>query len=255
MKNNIYKEFDKEGILINKMFVICSININDEFEVEREKNNEVVLTPNLLKYQLNEIEALEIVLDYLFETTGIRFENLKDAYSMRTYNSKPFLVHIIKPNNCEALFLASGIIPGSITFKHFDKIDSLCTICEINGSLGLHDTDIKDLGDLKKISNDFWIGNYRTNGKILSLNKLEYVGGDFNIKGTNVVDLGNLKYIGGDCNIKETKLSSLGNLKYIGGNLLAPIEMKNVIINSTIQIKGKIRYYKNSSFDILNSLH
>ncbi len=253
MKNKIYYEFDKEGILINKIYVVSTVIINDELEVESERNNQVILKPNLSKYQLNEIEALEIVLDYLYDTTGFRFKNLNDAYSMRTNNSKPFLVNIIKPNNCEALFLASGIIPGSITFKHFDKIDSLGTICEINGSLGLHDTAIKDLGDLKKISNDFWIGNYRTNGKILSLNKLEYVGGDFNIKGTNVVDLGNLKYIGGNCNIKETKLSSLGSIKYIGGNLLAPLEMKNIIINSSIEIKGKIRYYKNTSLDIFIS--
>ena len=97
-----------------------------------------------------------------------------------------------------------------------------------------------------------WI--HSEESKLKSLNKLEQVGGDLLINGSNISDLGNLKKVNGKVNLRDTNVIGLNNLKYIGGDLYLPKRLEELDLEG-IEVKGKIRYWndkKTSKIEILN---
>ncbi len=82
------------------------------------------------------------------------------------------------------------------------QINSLPKLESVGGSLHLHTTSIKDLGDLKYVGRDF---NLRM-GPMESLPMLEYVGGDLTLTYTQIKSLPKLKEVGGNLYLKNTPL-------------------------------------------------
>jgi len=92
---------------------------------------------------------------------------------------------------------------------------------EVRGDLGLHGTQIKDLGNLQE------------------------VGGNLYLHGTQIKDLGNLEEVGGDLDLGMTKIKDLGNLQSVGGwlDLLGtPISKmySEMEIRAMVNVQGRI---------------
>ena len=125
---------------------------------------------------------------------------------------------------------------------------SLGEVKKIYGHLNLDNNELTDLGELIYVQSDVWI--HSEESKLKSLNKLEQVGGDLLINGSNISDLGNLKKVNGKVNLRDTNVIGLNNLKYIGGDLYLPKRLEELDLEG-IEIKGKIRYW-NDKKDIKN---
>jgi hypothetical protein len=141
------------------------------------------------------------------------------------------------------------------------QINSLPKLESVGGSLHLHTTSIKDLGDLKYVGGDLnlrrtpieSLGNLKSVGgnldlsysQIETLGNLESVGGYLDLYNTPIESLGNLKSVGGSLNLRKTQIESLDDLKYVGRDLY----LKNTPLSKTttekelrkqINVKGKI---------------
>ena len=121
------------------------------------------------------------------------------------------------------------------------EFPTLGKLNRIIGHLSVDSEFLEDLGELSYIKTDLWIHNVT---KLKTLCNLEEVGGNINLRYSDIEDLGKLSRVGGDLNLRDTKINGLGYLKYIGGNLFLPKSLE--ILNlEEIEIKGKIRYWNN----------
>lgn len=127
-----------------------------------------------------------------------------------------------------------------------ENIKTLKGIERVSGSLGLSDSTIKDLGDLKEVKGNFFISTNSQNSYLISLNNLEFVDGDMYLRYSNIEDLGALKKVGGKLNLRDSKIKNLGSLEFVGGDLFLPKALENEIDLNKINVKGKIRFWKNS---------
>jgi len=128
-------------------------------------------------------------------------------------------------------YITSNFIEENIIIRgeHLKELNGLKSI---NGSLGISDSLIENLGDLVEIKGDFWTSFNSINSPLKSLHNLEKIGGDAILRYSNITDLGNLSYVGGKLSLRDTKIKSLGNLKYVGGDLFLP---KHSLSNTIIQ--------------------
>lgn len=122
------------------------------------------------------------------------------------------------------------------------EINTVKGIVNINGSLVLRGS-VESLGDIKVIT-----GNLYANSFLKSLGNLERVGNELQLRYTKIKDLGNVIEVGGTLKLMDTEIESLGVLNYVGGNLNLPLRMKGKIDLSSITVKGKVLYYKDSPF-------
>ena len=74
----------------------------------------------------------------------------------------------------------------------------------------------------------------------------EKVGGDLDLKGTQIESLGNLQSVGGDLYLFNTPIESLGNLTSVGGNL----NLRNTSITKKYTKREEIRQMVNVGGDI-----
>ncbi len=112
--------------------------------------------------------------------------------------------------------------------------------------MGISDSSIENLGDLKRIRKDFWISSYTVLSRLVSLDNLEYVGGDVSLRYSMVKDLGNLKKVGGKLSLRDTEIKDLGLLEYVGGDLYLPKKVQSQIDTSKVNVQGKIRFWNDS---------
>ena len=127
-----------------------------------------------------------------------------------------------------------------------ELIKTLGEVEKINGFLGISDSSIESLGNLKRIKKDFWIGSYTVRSQLTSLNNLEYVGGDLNLRYSNIKNLGRLKKVGGKLSLRDTEIQDLGHLEYVGGDLYLPKKVENLIELSNVEVQGRIRFWNDS---------
>jgi hypothetical protein len=125
------------------------------------------------------------------------------------------------------------------------KISTLIGIEKINGTLGISDSTLKNLGTLKEITGDLWIYGVSVPSKLTSLNNLELIGGDANFRYSNIKDLGNLLKVEGKLSLRDTNIKSLGKIKFIGGDLFLPKRLEGNIDLSEIEIIGNVKYWNN----------
>lgn len=249
LKAQIFSHFDQNGIAGHHLGKI-SFTINLEESINEPYNSQTIFKPYLFEFDLNDDELEETIIDYVFKTTNIKINSVNELMKMRQINGKPFFLLLNEHDRTKIKYcLAFGRIPGSVIFRDRDKIETLGNIEEINGDLGFSDSNIKDLGKLRRVEGSIWIAQpiegVFTNLK--SLQELEYVGGDLSIKNSNIENLGKLKYVGGNLNLRKTIIKDLGNVEYVGGNLFLPKELKGEIDTTKAKIVGKVKYFDDRS--------
>lgn len=94
---------------------------------------------------------------------------------------------------------------------------SLGKLVSVEGDLNMHEYNIGDLGDLKRVEGNLILwDSYVDSG---TLGNLEYVGKNCDLFQCGVKSLGKLKYVGGTLCLAYSNVKSLGELKYVGGDL------------------------------------
>ena len=254
LKQKIYKYIDKSGIPIRRIAsvsVTYKPNIYEENyltdTLEHTLNNPQFSAVPELPFDISESETIQIVKEYIFDTTGIRINQIGQLLSNSSLNGNPFLLVLNEHSGRQKVILARKVIPGSLIIR--DKFgnygfDSLGNIEVIRGDLGISDAPIKNLGNLRKIYKDFWITSYENELQLKSLFPLKEVGGNVSIRNVTFHSLGTLEKVNGNLSIRETNLSDLGNLKFIGGNFIGTRQIFANYDFTGIEIKGKIRLYK-----------
>lgn len=223
--------------------IAISFTQNNIFDTIEKSDPTPIFVPKS-QFGLSEKEIEDIILEYVFDTTNVRIKSINELMKLRSLNNQPFFLLLNEYESNLKYCLAFGKIPGSIIFRHNDKFFSLGNIEEVLGDLAFSNSNIIDLGKLKRVEGSFWISAYNAPCKLKSLSDLVYVGKDLGLKHTDVTDLGNLEYVGGNLNLRNTNIFGFGKLKFIGGNLLLPMKLKGIINTEGIQIKGKILYFR-----------
>ena len=141
--------------------------------------------------------------------------------------------------------IIEGVISRDIIVRG-EQLNRLYNIQKIKGCLGICDSSLESLDDLKEITGDFWISSYSVFSCLNSLGNLEKVGGEVNLRYSNINNLGALKKVGGKFSLRDTKINSLGVLQYVGGDLFLPKRLQGTLDFSSIIVKGKIRYWNDS---------
>lgn len=249
LKTKIFSHFDKNGITGHHLGKI-SLSINLEENKLEPYKSQNFFKPYLIEFDLTDDELEETILDYVFYTTNIKINSVNELMKMKQIKGKPFFLLLNEHERAKIKYcLAFGRIPGSVIFRDRDKIETLGNIEEIIGDLGFSESNIRDLGKLRRVEGSIWIAQplegVFTNLK--SLQELEYVGGDLSIKNSSIENLGKLKHVGGNLNLRKTIVKSLGNVEFIGGNLFLPKELKGEIDTTKIKIVGKVKYFDDRS--------
>ncbi len=250
-KDTIYKYIDRNGIPFSR---VASIGIShSNFEIRKDNNFKQKIKIEL-PFDLNKEEQNEIVLDYIFDLTSYRINDINDLLALKSLNNLPFILEI-NEHSSPKLFVAFKRIPGSLIIRgdqeyknNGHEIKTLGNIETIRGDLGLSNTKINDLGKLKRVGGDLWFSGSEVfinnnNFQIKSLSPLEKVNGAVSIRGNSLTTLGTLKYVGKNLSLRFSKVTDLGDLEYVGGNLL--ISKYNLVHYdfTKINIVGKIRKY------------
>jgi len=141
--------------------------------------------------------------------------------------------------------IKSNIIDCDIIIRG-ESIKSLGNVNEIKGFIGFSDSNIEDLGKLRIVKGDFWTSSNTVYSKLISLNKLEVVGGDLSLRYSNIEDLGALKKVGGKLSLRDTKIKKLAFLEFVGGDLFLPKRMEKEVDLTNLTVKGKIKYWNDS---------
>ena len=240
MKEIIYRYFDNNGIKViaEKLFVLNQ-------DVGFATKNLLVYTATDYPFDFTADEMSNYFVDYIFDTTSVDIGSINNVDSFAVLNEMPFIVNAYNLNgNYHSLSLAFGKINGGITLHGSSGILSLGNIQEIDGDLVLSSTKLKSLGKLRKVNGSFWIS--QTEGPftwLKSLENLEYVQGDVNLKQSQITSLGALSFVGGNLNLRRTEITTLSNLKEIRGNLLLSKKLKEIIDLSRVVISGKVKYF------------
>lgn len=145
-------------------------------------------------------------------------------------------LELIEKLNKVKIFDSDLIIRG-------EAITNLGKIERINGTLGINNSGIENLGNLIEIQKDFWISSHTVFSNLKSLDNLEVVGGDLNLRYSNITNLGSLKKVGGKLNLRDTPIRDLGLLEYVGGDLFLPKSIQDSVDLSGVTIKGALKFW------------
>jgi len=143
------------------------------------------------------------------------------------------------------VLVKSGIITKDIIVRgeHLKVING---VEKIKGFLGISDSTLESLGDLKEITGDFWMSSHTVFSRLNSLGKLEKIGGEVSLRYSNIIDLGALKEVGGKLSLRDTAIEGLGCLTYVGGDLYLPKRLQDKVDLSKVTVNGKVRYWNDS---------
>lgn len=151
---------------------------------------------------------------------------------------------ILKESDLDRM-ISQGEINGDIIIRG-EKISTLKNVKTINGYLGISDSSIKSLGELKEVKGDFFISIKHVYSNINSLENLEFVGGDLILRYSNIKELGALKKVGGKLSLRDTDIENLGFLQFVGGDLYLPKRLEKDINLANLTVKGKVRFWNDS---------
>ena len=180
---------------------MASIGItNGNFEIRKDDNFKQKIKIEL-PFDLSPKEQNEIVLDYIFDLTSYRLNDVNVLLSLKSLNNLPFILEINEHSNPK-LFVAFKRIPGSLIIRgdqeyknNGHEIKTLGNIESIRGDLGLSNTKISDLGKLKRVGGDLWFSGSdefinNNSFQIKTLAPLEKVNGAVSIRGNSLTTLG-----------------------------------------------------------------
>ncbi|GDX53479.1 hypothetical protein LBMAG27_25260 [Bacteroidota bacterium] len=258
-RRNIYRHFDSDGFRFMKKHIALEIKVDTEFDPESDdiyyggteidfisiRKNFDIVAPLVHAFNMTNEEIEEVICDYVKDTTGVRVNSIEQLLRMTNMNGLPFFLTVNEGDiEKQFLTLAFPIINGRIIIRKFYGINSLGNIKEINGDLGIDDCKLKSIGSLKIIRGDFWFYPGSFDSSIVDLSPLEFVGGSLNAKSNTLKSLGSLKHVGRTLNLRNTSIENLGKLEFVGWNLFLPLSLKNKIDISKIEVRGKVKYFK-----------
>jgi hypothetical protein len=250
-KDTIYKYIDRNGIPFKKMVSIGVTYSDYGFKKENTFKQAIKIE---LPFDLKQEKQIELVLDYIFDLTSYRVDDVNDLLSLKSLNNLPFILELNEYSNPK-LYIAFKRIPGSLIIRgdqeyknNGHEIKTLGNIESIRGDLGLSYTKIEDLGKLKRVGGDLWFSGSdefinNDSFKIKTLTPLEKVNGAVSIRGNSLTSLGTLKYVGKNLSLRFSNVTDLGDLEYVGGNILISKYNLEYYDFSKIKIEGKIRKY------------
>lgn len=264
LRKKIYRKFDSDGFRFMKKHIALQLKVDPEFNPEDDDNyfsgtetdyisirkNFDIVTPIVDAYNLSKDEIEDVICDYVKDTTGVRINSTEQLLKMTNINGLPFFLTVNEGDNeKQFLTLAFPKINGRIIIRKFHGINSLGNIKEINGDLGIDDCKLKSIGSLKIIRGDFWFYPDSFDSHIVDLSPLEFVGGSLTAKSNTLKSLGSLKHVGRTLNVRNTSIENLGELEFVGWNLFLPLSLKNKIDISKIEVRGKVKYFKQKLID------
>lgn len=256
----IFEYLDKIGIPFKRMAGIKfdyenSTNyledVNSPFYTDKENQfssySSVVIE---LPFKLSQDEQQEVVFDWIKYRTGFGVSDVNVLPQAQVYDGKPFLIESYNMGTLKFLNFSNLTIPFSFVVRD-KRIKTLGRIELINGSLGLDEIKIENLGDLEQIMGDLWFSGsdeFKRRGfKLRTLNPLKRVGGNVSIRGRSVTSLGTLNYVGGNLSLRFSGVKNLGSLKYVGGNLLVSKYNISGYDFSKVEVRGTIRRYNDDA--------
>ena len=250
-RQKYYKHFDSKGIEFSNMTVFGKIDsTNFKFQEVYEPFIKINTPFNLPEEVTN-----ELVLDYIYDTTGVRIGNINDLPKYKSLNGKPFLIELQSDNNnlYKRFILPWQEVTGDVFFRGDKGVDytELPKTKTVNGNLSIYDSQVKNLGGIETINGDFIFSvskDLQLKGKtqLKSLTPLKYVGGNLIIRGNSINTLGSLESVKGNVSLRFSQVRDLGKLKFIGGNLLISKYNKDFINFNGVTIMGKIKIYNDS---------
>ncbi len=141
--------------------------------------------------------------------------------------------------------IKSSTIEGSVTIRG-EHLEELSGVRTVKGDLGIGNSSVRSLGQLREITGNFWISVHHVEPQLQSLGQLERVGGDVGLRYSRVRDLGDLQSVGGNLSLRDTPIQQLGMLSYVGGNLFLPKRLEGKLNLNKVTIKGKTKYWSDS---------
>jgi hypothetical protein len=112
---------------------------------------------------------------------------------------------------------------------------------KINGTIGI-DGKMNDFGNLTEVGGDLWFSNHIYQDNLKSIKPLKNVYGDLNLKNTHAT-LESLEKVGGNLNLRKTTCHKISSLKKVGGNVLASKNQLDNFDFSKVEISGKIKTF------------
>lgn len=215
-------------------------------------NHSNVKTPDFPdKFKLDKKAQQKITINWLKDTTGYVVDEFKTLFELPELNRNPFLLQIERGIGNYFLILATKIINGDLIvrekyhshhgFLQENFIKTFGHIEKINGTIGI-DGKMNDFGELTEVVGDLWFSNHVYQENLESIKPLKIVYGDLNLKNTHAT-LETLEEVGGNLNLRKTTCRNISSLKRVGGNVLVSKSQMNNLDFSKLEIIGKIKTF------------
>lgn len=213
------------------------------------------------QFKLDTKAQEELAINWLKDTTGYVVNEFKTLFELPELNKNPFLLHVERRSIGWFLVLANESIIGDVIvrekyhkhhgFLQENFIKTFGQIKKISGNLGI-DGKMNDFGNLTEVAGDLWFSNHIYQEKLESISPLKIVHGNFNLKNT-YASLESLEEVGGNLNLRKTTCYNISSLKKVGGNVLVSKSQFYNFDFSKVEIKGKIKIF-NDNFDFVKSV-
>lgn len=215
-------------------------------------NHPNVKAPNFPdKFNIDNNAQKKIAIKWLIDTTGYVVDDFKTLFELPELNRNPFLLQIERGIGNYFLILATKVINGDLIVKekyHSHQgflqenfIKTFGQIEKINGTVGIVGK-MNDFGKLTEVGRDFWFSNHVYQENLESIKPLKIVYGDLNLKNTHAT-LESLEEVGGNLNLRKTTCRNISSLKKVGGNVLVSKSQMNNFDFSKVEIIGKIKTF------------
>jgi hypothetical protein len=254
-----FKKLASFSIKIQEDYILNRLNIEfNETTDKIIKKGELIISthshPNLItpdfpnKFKLDKISQEQIAINWLKDTTGYVVDEFTTLFELPELNHKPFLLQIERGIGNYFLILATKVINGDIIvrekyhshngFLQENFIKTFGQIEKITGTIGI-DGKMNDFGNLTEVGCDMWFSNHIYQENLESIKPLKTVYGDLNLKNTHA-SLETLEEVGGNLNLRKTTCRNISSLKKVGGNILvSKCQLENFDF-SKVKINGKI---------------
>jgi len=257
-----FKKLASFSIRIQEDDILNRLNIeSDETTDKIIKKGELIISthkhPNIKvpdfpnKFKLDKKTQEEIAINWLKDTTGYVVDEFKTLFELPELNQNPFLLQIERGIRNYFLILATKVINGDLIvrekyhshhgFLQENFIKTFGQIEKINGTIGIHGK-LNDFGNLTEVGRDLWFSNHVYQENLESIKPLKIVYGDLNLKNTHA-SLESLEEIGGNLNLRKTTCRNISSLKKVGGNVLVSKSQLDNFDFSKVEINGKIKTF------------
>jgi hypothetical protein len=257
-----FKKLDIFSIRIQEYDILNKIKIDSDESADKIiKQGDLIISthnhPNIKepvfpnKFKLDKKTQEEIAINWLKDTTGYVVDEFKTLFELPELNRNPFLLQIERGPGNYFLILATKVVIGDFIvrekyhrhhgFIQENFIKTFGQIEKINGTIGI-DGKMNDFGNLTVVGGDLWFSNHVYQDNLQSIKPLKKVCGDFNLKNT-YASLETLEEVGGNLNLRKTTCRDISSLKKVGGNVLVSKSQLSNFDFSKVEINGKLKAF------------